>query len=241
MKKKLVFILLLILFTHSCASFENLKLIEKVSIGTGFFVNENGSLLTAYHVIKGKKFVYGKKNNNEEWKKLDVISYDEKLDIAILKMNEKTTSVRIATWENIPIGMELFVIGFPLPNIKNLQAKFTEGIINSKTGIKGNSRIFQISAGVQKGNSGGPVISPDGKIIGMVQKKLNPSIKNEDQPQNINFAMKSDFMLPFLEKEKINFYIESIDLAAKKRPFEIYTDLIDSVIAIQARDNKLSF
>jgi S1-C subfamily serine protease len=240
MKKNLVFISLFLLFMCGCANLENFNFHEKVSIGTGFFVNEKGALLTAYHVIKGKQFIYGKKNGIEKWEKLEVITYDEKLDVAVLEMKGQTSSTKISTWENIPIGMEVYVIGFPLPNIKNPQAKFTEGLINSNVGLKGNNKIFQISAGVQKGNSGGPVISPDGKIIGLVQKKLIPSNKSQDQPQNINFAIKCYFFLPLLEKEKINFYIEQTDLGIKKRPFEIFNDLIDGIVVIRASDNKLS-
>lgn len=69
-------------------------------------------------------------------------------------------------------------------------------------GDAGSSRFFQISVPVQPGNSGGPLLDERGQVIGMVNARLNDLLALATAgmlPQNVNYAVKSSFILPFLE------------------------------------------
>jgi S1-C subfamily serine protease len=79
----------------------------------------------------------------------------------------------------------------------------TKGEISSTTGIQDDPRQFQISVPVQPGNSGGPLFDTSGNVVGIVVAKLNAALMVEhtgDLPQNVNYAVKSAYLLPLLEE-----------------------------------------
>ena len=82
----------------------------------------------------------------------------------------------------------------------------TTGIVSSLSGIKNNSRMLQISAAVQPGNSGGPLINSSGRIVGIVSEKLNALgvlRVTGAIPENINFALKTGAIRDFLDNSVI--------------------------------------
>ena len=75
-------------------------------------------------------------------------------------------------------------------------------------GMRGDPRHYQITAPVQKGNSGGPLIDMGGNIVGIVTSKLNAmkiADKTGDLPQNINFAIKADLARSYLDSNGITY------------------------------------
>lgn len=88
--------------------------------------------------------------------------------------------------------------------------RFTKGSISSTSGLKDDPKQIQISAEIQPGNSGGPLFDKDGVVLGIVQQTLNP-IKTLKQtggalPQNVNFAIKSDVALDYLQSADKDLY-----------------------------------
>jgi S1-C subfamily serine protease len=102
----------------------------------------------------------------------------------------------------VKVGQEVFTLGFPNIQFQGTEAKYTQGNINSLSGIGDDPRLFQISAAVQPGNSGGPLLDAEGQVIGLVVAKLDEIATAQatgSLPQNVNYALKSSFVLSFLE------------------------------------------
>jgi hypothetical protein len=96
----------------------------------------------------------------------------------------------------------VFTIGFPLSSVLGNSARFTKGSISSTNGLKDDPKQLQISAEIQPGNSGGPLLDKDGVVVGLIQQTLSPlntlARTGGALPQNVNFAIKADVALDFL-------------------------------------------
>ena len=112
--------------------------------------------------------------------------------------------------------MEAF--GYPLSQVLATSGNFTAGIVTALAGIGDDSRFYQISAPVQPGASGGPLLDENGNLIGVVSSKLNflSEIKNAgDIPQNVNFAIKASVVANFLQDNAVKFQIGEATQAMK--------------------------
>ena len=99
-------------------------------------------------------------------------------------------------------GDAVFTLGFPQVQLQGAEAKFTDGSISSLSGIAGDPKFFQISVPVQPGNSGGPLLDASGNVVGIVVSRLDAIgtlLATGSLPQNVNYALKSSFVLPLLE------------------------------------------
>ena len=111
-------------------------------------------------------------------------------------------SLSITNSSSIKLGDAVFTVGFPNIGVQGQEPKLTRGEINSLNGIKDSPRYFQISAPVQPGNSGGPLLDSLGNVIGVVAMSLNDLafLRNTGMvPQNVNYAVKSTHLIAFLE------------------------------------------
>lgn len=79
----------------------------------------------------------------------------------------------------------------------------TDGIVSSLAGVQGDSRYLQISAAVQPGNSGGPLVDQTGAVVGVVSSKLSQVA--DVMPENVNFAIRSGLVASFLGAQNIDF------------------------------------
>jgi S1-C subfamily serine protease len=99
-------------------------------------------------------------------------------------------------------GDEVFTMGFPNVGLQGFEPKYTKGNISSVTGVQDDTRYFQISVPVQTGNSGGPLVDKNGNVVGVVVARLSDIgtlIETGGLPQNVNYAIKSSFILALLE------------------------------------------
>ncbi len=171
------------------------------SSGTGFFVDSDGYLVTACHVVEDAKSIVVITNNGRF--DAEVVAKDNNSDFAILKaQGTKFSSLNIATSSEVKTGDKVFTVGFPNIDVQGTEAKYTEGSISSLSGINNNFRYFQISVPVQSGNSGGPLMDSNGNVIGVIVSKLSDIqmlLYKGTIPQNVNYAVKSSFVLPYLE------------------------------------------
>jgi TPR repeat protein len=177
---------------------------EKVEIkgnGTGFFITADGYLLTAYHVVKDAAAV--QVFTSKGLTPAKVVRADAANDIALMKVEDMGfEALEIQPSRDVKVGQEIFTMGFPNIQLQGMEAKYTQGNINSLSGIGDDPRLFQISAAVQLGNSGGPLLDADGRVVGVVVSKLDEIATAKETgslPQNVNYAMKSSFVLSFLE------------------------------------------
>ena len=207
--------------------------------GTGFVVSREGHVVTAFHVIKGKSEVMVGPMPNGRWKKAALVRTDESLDLALLRIDLQVDPLPVSDWADVPMGLEALVVGYPLPKVQGLSRKVTQGIVNGDRKTGGVLGDFQLSAEVQKGNSGGPVLAPDGTVIGVVRAKLNAlsvAEKTRDLPQNVNYALKSTPLIGFLKDAGVTFEQRAPDLATVYRPYQTYRRVEKAVFAVIARD-----
>lgn len=166
--------------------------------GTGFALN-NGYIATNYHVVENAKSikVQGIKGNfNIEYNAI-VISTDKFNDLAIIKINDSRFNgfgaipyrVKTSTSE---VGEDVFVLGYPLTTTMGDEIKLTTGVISSKTGFQGDVSLYQISAPIQPGNSGGPLFDGNGNLIGIVNAKHRGA-------ENVSYAIKASYLNNLVE------------------------------------------
>lgn len=168
--------------------------------GTGFFVSDQGHLITNQHVVEGAdKLVVFYEDGKVE---AEVLAASEKWDIAILKAPiENTPFVRIADSKAVKLGDEVFTIGFPMVLNQGFSPKFSKGNIASENGLRDDPDQFQISLAVQPGNSGGGLFNAKGEVVGIVSgsmNKIKSLIEDGFIPENVNYAVKSNRAEPFL-------------------------------------------
>ena len=212
----------------------------KSSSGTCFLVDPAGYLITSWHVIKNKKQVYVGPVVGSLWREAKVVKYDEKNDLALMKISQLERSpLEIADWQTVPIGLEAYLISFPLPKLLGLSRKMTEGLVNGARNEFGGEGLFQYSAETQKGSSGAPVLSPDGLVLGVVQKKIDGlklAESSKDLPENINYAIKSNVLVKFLETTEVKFVVKKVDLDSKPRPYQLFQTSSGAIFSVIARD-----
>ncbi len=171
------------------------------SSGTGFCIGPN-FIITNNHVVQGATSVSVRVRGRDV--PAIVAACDEGIDLAILRVEDESltqeTWLPVATEAQIVLGSRLYVAGFPVPSALGANIKVTDGIVSSLSGL-GNVSIFQISAPVQPGNSGGPVFDADGRILGVVVARVDDAqfVRGTGTiAQNINFAIKSSMLSAFL-------------------------------------------
>ncbi|MFO7823848.1 MAG: serine protease [Cyclobacterium sp.] len=123
-----------------------------------------------------------------------VITRDPELDLALLLADglEKETYLRFAESGEIAIGQEVLVAGYPLSSILGPDVRVTRGHVAALSGVRGDKRAIQITAPIQPGNSGGPVLNDRYEVVGVVASKLSDSAAfnaTGSLPQNVNFAV----------------------------------------------------
>ncbi|MGO8840663.1 MAG: trypsin-like peptidase domain-containing protein [Methyloceanibacter sp.] len=116
-------------------------------------------------------------------------------------------------------GDDLVVFGYPLLGTLSTSGNLTRGSLTAMAGLEDDVRYMQISAPVQPGNSGGPVLDMGGEVIGVVTYKLDAlnTIKVAgDIPQNVNFALKVSILRLFLDSHSIPYSVSdpSVNLGA---------------------------
>jgi len=178
----------------------NVQAARRSSSGTGFFVDGHGNVLTNHHVVETCRQIV-LIAADKRWR-AQVVARDAILDLALVKVDR--TSVSYATFRaNVPprAGESVTAVGFPLRGLLASEPNVSTGIVNAVAGIRDDASRFQISAPVQSGNSGGPVLDAGGNVIGVVVSKLDAmkvARETGDMPQNINFAIKGDVARAFL-------------------------------------------
>ena len=180
--------------------------VERESSGSGFFVNNNGYIVTNNHVVdKCKKIQVAYENKKYDAKKY---SFDLNNDISVLKTNINSNNfVKLKKNKN-NLGQEILAFGFPLSDLLANNLNMTSGDISALSGIQNDIRYVQISAPVQPGNSGGPLIDRNGDLAGIVSAKINAiavARYTGSLPENINFAIKTKNLIDHLEAHKIKF------------------------------------
>jgi serine protease Do len=168
-------------------------------------VTNEGHLVTNAHVVKDCLDIrVGMGQGDFEAGKL--VAKDPSNDLALLKVDAKPARVSALRF-GARQGENVEAFGYPLSQVLATSGNFTTGIVTALAGIGDDSRFYQISAPVQPGNSGGPLLDENGNLIGIVSSKLDflAEIKTQgDIPQNVNFAIKASAVANFLQDNQDN-------------------------------------
>jgi len=168
--------------------------------GSGFFITDDGYLISNYHVVKEATKV--RLVTSAGTVDAKVVQVDAANDLALLKADGKFTPLPIAASRSEHLGGTVATIGFPDPSLQGFSPKLAKGEIASLSGAGDDPRYFQISVPVQPGNSGGALVDERGNVIGIVSAKLDASVAlaaSGALPENVNYAVKSSLLLSFLE------------------------------------------
>jgi hypothetical protein len=174
--------------------------------GTGFAVSPKGYLVTCHHVVRDAERIIV--HYHDGYLEATIVALDPRNDLAILKVDGWTGRYLGLTGSSeVTHASEVLVAGFPDPTVLGRNPKISTGIVNALSGVRDDPRYIQISAPVQPGNSGGPLLSPSGRVVGVVAAGLNSMDRMTNGgylPQTVNYAIKTDLILLLLENASIS-------------------------------------
>jgi S1-C subfamily serine protease len=176
------------------------------SSGTGFVVG-TGRVLTNHHVAQGCAEVRVRTAGGRELT-ATLAATDPQRDLALLTVQGGDPGPPLAfrSGPELRRGEGVVTYGFPLAGLLSSGPTLTTGEVSALSGLRDNPRQFQISAPVQPGNSGGPLLDGSGNVVGVVVSKLNAqrvARATGDIPQNVNFAVKGAEAVDFLRRNGV--------------------------------------
>lgn len=146
--------------------------------GSGFIVTPNGAIVSNLHVVRGAFSLRVKLPTGDIYKTTDLVDVDDAKDIAILKIKGfKLPVISLGDSDKAEVGDPIVVISSP----EGLTNSLTTGVISGVRRLE-THRVFQITAPISQGSSGGALFNSGGEVIGVVTSLLKSG-------QNINFAV----------------------------------------------------
>ncbi len=174
--------------------------------GTAFVVNKAGDAVTNFHVVDGcaRLLVRGRADEAK------VIATDSFNDIAVIRIPgfEGVAAPVAAKPTELKLGDEIVVYGFPMQGVLSASGNLTPGVVSALAGFANNSAQIQITAPIQPGSSGSPVINMKGEVVGVVVQKLSDKAVAKAMnviPQNVNFAINGQTLASFLDSNKVGY------------------------------------
>jgi hypothetical protein len=227
-----------VIFLYLCC-FSNISSAQEkpkaiLATGTAFSITKNGFLLTSAHILNEKDKIEVIIPGKNVLIPAKLIALDRTADLALLKINRDTIPLPIVDWANVNSGLDIVALGYPNPQVLGESLKITSGIINSIDSNKLTPFLFQFSAQIHPGNSGGPVLSAAGDVVGIVHGYLS-FVRSNQPSQNVNYAVNSSRIINFLVKEKIDYMKGSATL--NLRPQEIFSKYEQSIFLVKASSN----
>jgi serine protease Do len=168
-------------------------------LGSGFFINEDGYLITNFHVIEGETEisveVYLQHNgqlDRETYKQVKIIAINKFHDLALLQIEDKDAPkfkpVTLGSADALNVGDGVFAIGSPL----GLERTVTQGILSTKTRQLEGELYLQTSTQINPGNSGGPLFNLAGEVVGVTNMKITFG-------EGLGFAIPVELVKSFLD------------------------------------------
>jgi len=199
---------------------------EFLKLGSGFFISQNGDIITNYHVLQGADSAEVKTSDGKTYPVTYIVADDEQSDIIRLSVDIPSQYVHpLSLSATVPeVGERIIVYGSPL----GLEKTVSDGIISAIREVPGYGKLIQITAPISHGSSGSPVLNMKGEVIGIATFQFI-------EGQNLNFAIPSERIasLNLIEEEK-TFTTEELFKQEEK-------DKKDSDYAYEAANKALYF
>ncbi|MFZ5955767.1 MAG: S1C family serine protease [Nanoarchaeota archaeon] len=157
--------------------------------GTGFLITGDGFVVTNAHVLSGARYANAW-TSNQEVKKMSLVGYASDLDIALLKIEGDYPHLELGDSNEVKVGEKVIAIGNPL----GLSFSVSEGIISAVDRVGDNKlpAYIQTDAALNPGNSGGPLINKEGKVVGINNFKVSG--------ESLGFALESNYVRDAVNK-----------------------------------------
>lgn len=182
-------------FPINKASLESSK---KEGQATCFLISSEGYFVTNFHCIENSKEIYVKGIDGDFSTKYGatLIASDPSNDLALLKITNKNVKFNSPVFgfrsSGVSQAEKIYALGYPKATSMGQEMKITDGIISSKSGVHGDISKFQISAAVNPGNSGGPLIDENGNVVGVIYAKSTIA-------ESAGYAIKASYLEAFLK------------------------------------------
>jgi hypothetical protein len=184
-----------------------------VRTGSGFAVSHATHIVTNAHVVAQCKSV--RVLSGTQQASARVLAIDLDADLAVLQTSlsvPKTIALRSSP--ALRLGESVIAFGFPLTGALSQGGNLTTGNVSALAGLRDDPKYIQVTAPVQPGNSGGPLLDGGGNLIGVITAKLDAlavAKRTGDVPQNVNFAVRGEVLEAFLQTHKIPYDVAVTD------------------------------
>ena len=184
-----------------------------VRTGSGFAISHATHIVTNAHVVAQCKSV--RVLSGAQQATARVLAIDVDADLAVLQTSlsvPKTMAMRSSP--ALRLGESVIAFGFPLTGALSQGGNLTTGNVSALAGLRDDPKYIQVSAPVQPGNSGGPLLDGGGNVIGVITAKLDAlavAKRTGDVPQNVNFAVRAEVLEGFLQTHKIPYDVAVTD------------------------------
>jgi S1-C subfamily serine protease len=203
--------------------------------GTAVMITNDGFFATNRHVVKGCDQLLISTGNTRI--KPVIVKQSRTYDLAILKIDLKNPArTKRMKLKSPELGEKVLVYGYPFSKILSKEGNLTTGIVSALDGGTYSPHLFQLTAPIQSGNSGSGVLNERGELLGIVVSKFG-SIKVAehlgDIPQNVNFAISSDFVKTTFQQFKN--YDEPAGVLGQyiSRPTDSLKMLVESSVLVE--------
>ncbi len=177
--------------------------------GSAFALNNNGYIITSYHMIKDADSVL---IENKQLSRVlaNVVYTDSKLDLAVLRISD---IVKVKDWQvpftlsnkKIEVGEKVFTLGYPRKDMV-----YGEGSLSSLSGYTNDTTMYQISIPINPGNSGGPLLDDQANIIGIIRGKNKVA-------EGTGFAVKAEQVICSINEYAKNNNLSDLQIAVNKK------------------------
>jgi len=190
--------------------------------GSGFFVDSSGHIVTNSHVVEGCDDLKVYDMTQSEGG-ASVQTQDKRNDLALL-LSDRRGLGNATLRANPPVeqGDMVIAAGFPLAGLLSAQVSITIGNVSALFGIHDDSTQLTITAPIQPGNSGGPLLDLSGNVVGVNFAMLDAAKLFEvvgALPQNVNFAINVETLKSFLSASAISY--QERTSSVERKPSEI--------------------
>ena len=172
--------------------------------GTGFAVSDATHIVTNAHVVDQCKSLQVRLGTRLEPARL--VAIDVPADLAVLQTGLAMPRLAVRASPALRLGESVIAFGFPLTGSLSAEGNLTTGNVSALAGLRDDTAYLQVTAPVQPGNSGGPLLDEGGNVIGVITAKLDAmemAKRTGDIPQNVNFAVKASVLEGFLQRNGV--------------------------------------
>lgn len=181
--------------------------------GSGFLVSPDGRLLTNHHVVRNARSIEVKLSSGDVYERAGVVAVDERRDIAVLQVaGFGLPTLPLGNSDSVRIGTDVVAIGSPL----GLENTVSTGIVSGRRKEPEGYSVLQVSVPASQGSSGGPILSRDGRVIGIAASQMQGG-------ENLNFAVPINYargLLAHADTSRSLAMLRSGEVSARGQPVD---------------------